>query len=602
MSDSPFKSIPDMLRYKAVTYPSALAIKYKNNKKNVSISYEQYFEMILKTAKEMRGAGVCSKDKIAIVAPPNIEWTLTDIAAQILGAIVIPIHRESCEQSLCNILNNAECKFVFISNQMLYDILLAIRSKLLFVEFVISFENLACEARLPAIKLDATFNKQTILSEQQKEKLVSEIANININDIFTIMYTPGTTDEPKGVPLSYHNVLSSLQGYARKNNIIGQNHLILNLLPFSHALGRFISFYFVLYQTSCLVFDGDLSHAQETLKDISPHCIVGIPQIFKLLYEAILNEVNNAPIINRALFNYAMGSGYKYVKKIDKKVKVNVRKSIFYRLSEIFIFDKIKKKYGLDRIICFVCGGAFLDANIIVFFWAMGLPILEGYGLTETCDGITINSFDAVKIGSVGQPIENVNIKVDNDGEILVKGDQLFHGYYKNKTLTDKIFDKDGWFKTGDTGKIDSDGFLYIVNRKEDAIITSGGINIVTEHIERKLTSNKYIRDAFIFGDDKNYIIALIVPHIKNLEKLMAKKGLKGFHIDELVGHHVVLRFYREQVEKINNVIPEHEYIKKFHILTERFSVKGSEFTPHMNLRRKKIYEKYKEIIDELYE
>ena len=602
MNDSPFKSIPDMLRYKAVTYPSALAIRYKNNNKNICISYEQYFEMILKTAKEMNESGVHDGDKIAIFTPPNIEWTLTDIAAQIIGAIVVPIHHNSSKRSLYYILNNAECKFVFISIQSEYDILLNARNKLLFVEFVISFENLSYESRLPVIKLDAAFNKQTILSDQQKNKLLSEIDNICANNIFTILYTPGTTGEPKGIPLSYHNALSSLQGYARKNNIIGQNHLILNLLPFSHALGRFVSFYFVLYQTSCLVFDDNLSRAQETLKDISPHCIVGIPQIFKLLYEAILNEVNNASIINRTLFNYAMGSGYNYVKKIDKKGKVNVRKSIFYKLSEIFIFNKIKSQYGLDRIIFLTSGGAYLDIDIILFFWAMGLPILEGYGLTETCDGITINSFDAVKIGSVGQPIENVKIKVDSDGEILVKGDQLFHGYYKNKTLTDKTFDKDGWFKTGDTGKIDSDGFLYIVNRKENAIITSGGINIVTEHIERKLTSNKYIRDAFVFGDNKNYIIALIVPHIKNLEKLMAKKGLKEFHIDDLVGHHVVLRFYREQVEKINNVIPEHENIKKFHLLAKRFTIEGDEFTTHLTLRRKKIYEKYKEIIDNLYE
>jgi long-chain acyl-CoA synthetase len=348
-----------------------------------------------------------------------------------------------------------------------------------------------------------------------------------------------------------------------------------------------------------MAFAESVEKVAENLVEVQPTIMVSVPRLFEKIYSGILENVHQMPAVRKTIFRWALAVGKEYVqKKYIRKEPLGMLK-LKHVLAERLVFDKVKKRFG-GRMKFFCSGGAPLDKTINEFFWCMGVPILEGYGLTETSPAVSFNRLDHIRFGSVGCALEGTEFKVADDGELLVKGPQVMAGYYRNEEATAEVL-QDGWFKTGDIGQVDAEGFVYITDRKKELIITAGGKNIAPQPIENGLKLDKYISQAYIYGDCKPYLSALITPNLERLFEFAREKQISHFDLDDLVTNQRVYALYEQRIAELNARLAQFETIKKFVLLPRDFSIDGGELTPTLKLRRKVIYEKYREKIEGMY-
>jgi len=334
------------------------------------------------------------------------------------------------------------------------------------------------------------------------------------------------------------------------------------------------------------------------MMEVKPTVMVSVPRLFEKIYHRILENAHQMPVIKRRLFHWALDVGKKFVEAKYLHKQPSTLLGLKYALADRLVFSKVRAKFG-GNMKMFCCGGAPLDKTINEFFWVIGIPIFEGYGLTETSPALSFNSLAHVRFGTVGVALEQTGIKIACDGEILVKGPQVMLGYYNDPVATAEAL-QDGWFKTGDIGHL-QDGFLYITDRKKELIITAGGKNIAPQPIENELKLDKYVSSAFVHGDRKPYLTALIVPNLERLLNFAKEKQIDYFDLDDLVMHEPVQRLFEQRIAEINGRLAPYETIKKFVLLPHDFSIESGELTPTLKLRRKVIYEKYMQKIEDMY-
>ena len=334
------------------------------------------------------------------------------------------------------------------------------------------------------------------------------------------------------------------------------------------------------------------------MMEVQPTLMVSVPRLFEKIYHRIYDNAHEMSAIKRSIFHWAVTVGKQYVqvKYILKQPTSGIE--FQYSIADRLVFSKIRERFG-GRMKLFCCGGAPLDKTINEFFWIIGIPIFEGYGLTETSPAIAFNNFEHIRFGSVGFPLKETEFRIAADGEILVKGPQVMLGYYNNPEATNEAI-QDGWLATGDIGKIE-DGFITITDRKKELIITAGGKNIAPQPVENELKMDKYISSVYVYGDRKPYLTALIVPTIERLLEFAKENHLNYYDLDDLVRHEQVQKLFEQRILEINKSLPQYETIKKFVLLAYDFSIDGGELTPTMKLRRKVIYEKYKQKIEDMY-
>jgi long-chain acyl-CoA synthetase len=334
------------------------------------------------------------------------------------------------------------------------------------------------------------------------------------------------------------------------------------------------------------------------MMEVKPTLMVSVPRLFEKIYHRIFENAHQMPVIKRNLFHWAVDVGKKFVAAKYLHKQPSTVLGLQHALADRLVFSKIRERFG-GNMKLFCCGGAPLDKTINEFFWVIGIPIFEGYGLTETSPAISFNCTAHVRFGSVGVALKQTEIKIAEDGEILVKGPQVMLGYYNDPVATAEAL-HDGWFKTGDIGQLE-EGFLYITDRKKELIITSGGKNIAPQPIENELKMDKYVNSAYVYGDRKPYLSALIVPNLERLLAFAKEKHIHYYELDDLVMHEPVQRLFEQRLAEINSRLAPYETIKKFILLVHDFSIEGGELTPTLKLRRKVIYEKYKHRIEDLY-
>ncbi|WP_457575635.1 AMP-dependent synthetase/ligase [Desulfomarina sp.] len=594
-----YQSIPAILKDNAVKYARKTAISYKKRGTFLSLSYEEFYERVLLLARGLGKAGVKPGDRVAIFSENRLGWAISDFGIQCARGVTVPIYATNTPKQAAYILNHCEAKVVFASTKGQYEKLLSIRDQIPGVELVISYERFMGDRSFPVFTQYQLSEVSTPLALEDKEKIERQIDEISQDDLITIIYTSGTTGVPKGVLLTQKNIMTNAQYGLEMLGIEQREQTLLSFLPLSHVLERTAGYYVTLMNGNHIAFAENVAKVMENMVEIRPTNMVSVPRLFEKIYSRVYENVHQMSPMRRKLFHKAIEVGRRYVYKKYVKHEPLGLLNLQYKIFDRLVFKKIRDRFG-GRLSYFLCGGAPLDKTINEFMWIIGIPVYNGYGLTETSPGITISSAGDVRFDSVGKVFKETEIRLEEDGELVVRGPQVMLGYYKNDDATRETME-DGWFRTGDIARIDEDGFVYIVDRKKEIIVTAGGKNIAPQPIENELKLDKYISQAIVFGDRKPYLVALLTPNIERLINLAREEHIDYIDMDELVNHSKIKALYAERIENLNRNFPSYKTIKYFAVVPNEFSIEGGELTPTLKMKRKIIYEKYRELVDDLY-
>jgi len=599
MSELEFQSIPAVLKENARRYQDRTAISYKKRDTYLSLTYGQFYERVLMLARGLRKAGVEQGDKVAIFSENRLGWAISDFGIQAAQAITVPIYATNTGEQAAYVINHSSSKVVFVSTKGQYEKLLAIRDQIPDVEMIISYERFLGDRSFPVFTQYQLSEVSHPLSEDEKQVIEAQIDAITPEDLLTIIYTSGTTGVPKGVMLTQKNILFDAFYGLKQLGHTPRPETFLSFLPLSHVLERTGGYYAAIYSGSHIAFAENVQKVMENVIEIRPTAMVSVPRLFEKIHSRVYENVHQMPMMRQRLFHVALEVGKRYIQKkyVDKKVPGML--ALQYRIFDRLVFKKLRGRLG-GRLRYFICGGAPLDRTINEFMWAIGIPVFTGYGLTETSPAVTLTTLSDVRFDAVGKPLAHTEVKVAEDGELLVKGPQVMKGYYRNKKATEKEL-IDGWFYTGDIARIDEDGFVYIVDRKKEIVVTAGGKNIAPQPLENELKLDKYISQAYVYGDNKPYLVALVTPNIERIIDYARDEKIDYIDIDELVTNSKILELYNGRVEAFNASLPSYETIKKFVIMPREFSIEGGELTPTLKLKRKEIYTMYREKIEEMY-
>ena len=595
----PFRSIPQMLQINAEKYADHPAISYKRSGAYLTLNYAQFYTRMLMAARGLRKAGMEPGDPVAIFSENRAGWAIADFGIQCALGITVPIYATNTGTQAAYVINHSGAKIVFVSDRLQYEKLLAVRDQIPDVELVISFERFLGERHLPVYTLYQLSEISYPIQDKEKELIEKDLVQIASDDLLTIIYTSGTTGVPKGVMLTQYNVLIDAWHGLQRAGEIGMKGTFLSFLPLSHVLERTAGYYAVLMSGGHVAFAEDVNTVVENILEIKPNAMVSVPRLFEKIYSRIYENVHQMTPAKRQLFHKAVETGRQFIYQKYVKRQPTGLLGIKYKLYDKLIFRKVRNRFG-GQLKFFISGGAPLDKTINEFMWIIGIPVFEGYGLTETSPAVTLNSLDEIRFGSVGKALKETEFKLEADGELLVKGPQMMRGYFKDEEATKEAF-VDGWFKTGDIAKIDDEGYVYIVDRKKEIIVSAGGKNIAPQPLENQLKLDKYISQAYLSGDRKPYLVALLTPNLERLIEFAKGKQINYLGIDDLVANQQVQQLYEDRIEQFNSDLPSYQTIKKFVLLPREFSTDGGELTPTLKLKRKVIYEMYKDRIEPLY-
>jgi long-chain acyl-CoA synthetase len=598
MSGRQHRSIPDMLRNNAKEFSARAALKYRKQGVFVTLTYAAFYERALMVARGLGRMHVKPGDRIAILSENRVGWVIADMGILCSGGVTVPIYPSNTPEQIGYMINNSGARIVFVSGKFQYTKLLKVRDSIPGVALVVSFERFLGDQSLPVTTFYQLSEIDSPVSAEEKKEIEAGIDRINPDGMLTLVYTSGTTGIPKGVMLSHNNILTNTRYLTEHSGAIGKDDTLLSFLPLSHILERTAGYYLPICNGALMALADSIEKVTENMAEIRPTVMICVPRLFEKIYHRIFENVHQKSAVYKALFHWGVDVGKKYVAAtyIDKHPATML--NLEYAVADRLIFSRIRARFG-GNMKLFSSGGAPLDKTINEFFWIIGIPIFEGYGLTETSPTLCLNNFDHIRFGSVGVPLKQTEFKIADDGEILVKGPQVMLGYYNDPSATAEVI-QDGWLKTGDIGYIE-EGFVYITDRKKELIITAGGKNIAPQPIENALRMDKYVTSAFVCGDRKPYLTALIVPNLERLLEFAKEKHIHYYELDDLVMHEPVQKLFEQRVAAINSRLAPYETIKKFVLLVHDFSIEGGELTPTLKMKRKIIYEKYKQWIEDLY-
>ncbi|SEA71046.1 long-chain acyl-CoA synthetase [Desulfuromusa kysingii] len=596
----PYRSIPQMMQVNAEKYADRPAISFKKGGGYITLNYQQFYSRILMTARGLRKAGMQAGDRVAIFSENRAGWVIADMGIQAALGISVPVYATNTGVQAAYVINHSGSKIVFVSDRSQYEKLLAVRDQIPQVEMVFSFERFLGERNLPVHTLYQLSEISYPIQDKEKQQIEEQIASIDSTDLITVIYTSGTTGIPKGVMLTQHNMAINAWDGIQRAGEAQMTGTFLSFLPLSHVLERTAGYYAVLMGGGHIAFAEDVNKVVENILEVKPSAMISVPRLFEKIYSRIYENIHLLGPVKRQLFHSAIATGHKYIHaKYIRHQSIGLL-GLKYKIYDRLVFRKIRSRFG-GQLKFFICGGAPLDKTINEFMWIIGIPVFEGYGLTETSPAIALNSLHENRFGSVGKALGDTEFKLLEDGELLVKGSAVMRGYYQDQKATANAF-VDGWFKTGDIAHIDEQGYVYIVDRKKEIIVTAGGKNIAPQPLENTLKLDKYISQAYIHGDTKPYLIAILTPNFERLIEFGHEKHINYLSVDDLVANEQVKQLFAERIALFNKNLASYQTIKKFILLPREFSTEGGELTPTMKLKRKEIYKTYKDKIEQLYQ
>ncbi|MGS0747445.1 AMP-dependent synthetase/ligase [Halpernia sp. GG3] len=584
-------NLTEFLNINSDKYLKNPSIGFKKREAWETISWLKLRTLVFKTANALRKSDISQGDKVAIYADNSAEWIIFDLAIISLGAVTVPIYSTNNKDQAAYILENSETKIVLVGNQQQYDDCLEIMQENQFLQKVIVVKKAVW------IKQD-----RSVFLEDYIAKVSSdfEIVDRNDEDLATIIYTSGTTGVPKGVMLSHGNFLKAFQAHTdffKFENFDRQKSLAF--LPLSHIFEHCWTLY-CLHSGVKVYFLENTKLIANALVEVKPTFMCAVPRFYQKIYAGVKQTVSQGSESKKKIFNWAfeIGTQVSELKRQNSSVPLvlNLKNTIANKL----VFNKIKKKLG-GELWFMPCGGASLSDEVTRFFDAMGIHITVGYGLTETTATLTAFPIKNYKHGTAGKPIGDVEIKIGDNQEILVKGSSVMQGYYKLLKETSEVFTEDGWFKTGDAGELDNEGNLTITDRIKDLMKTSNGKYIAPQPMENALSDDSFIDQIMLIAEDKAYVTAIIVPDFENLEEELAKLNIKLDSWQNVVKLPQIHQFYETRISTIQESLSPFEKIKKFILMPEAFEISAGEITPTLKVKRNVILKKHHNLIEEMY-
>jgi long-chain acyl-CoA synthetase len=561
-------------------------VMFKHQDRWQIISSRQYYGYVTSIARALKQWGIRKGDRVAILSENRPEWMIADFACVCSGIADVPIYSTLTAEQTAYLLRHSGARVVFLSSLEQLRKVQSIQSQTSLEKIVIMDE----VAEINVIPMWSILDQAT---DGPDPEFDAQAHQIQPGDLATLIYTSGTTGTSKGVMLSHWNLTSVALESTRQSEWV-QGDLYLSFLPLSHVTARHLDYVCFLNGVT-IAYCPFFEQLPQMLQEAKPTIIVAVPRV----YEKVRQEVERqaATGIKRKIMNWALRVGRRHTEEILCNEKP---KSLSWKLADKLVYSKIRAGFG-GRSRAYFSGGAPLGKDMAQWFCWMGIAIAEGYGLTETSPTISVNRRGLFKLGTVGKPNEIVQVKIADDGEILVKGPQVFQGYWNMPEETRAAFTSDGWFKTGDIGEIDSDGFLNITDRKKDLIKTSGGKFIAPQPIENALKNNVLVAQAAVIGDKRKYASVIISPHFPLLEDWARANQVNFTSRQDLAANHKVRELYRGIVEDVNQKLAQYETIKKIVIVPDEFTVATGEITPTMKLKRRVIEAKYEDQIEQLY-
>jgi long-chain acyl-CoA synthetase len=576
------------------SYPKDNLLMHKERGKYVSLSSRDVWDRVRFLSLGLRTLGLQPRDKLIILSENCPDWVMTDFAALCAGATTVPIYPTQMPEQIKYIIDNSDAKIVVCSTRELWRKVETVRKDLTNVTHAILFEDAAPEG---VLTLAGIIAKGKAVAEGGGDDFEKTALGIHPEEVASIIYTSGTTGIPKGVMLSHANIVHNIKSL-RAIVEFKDTDVILSFLPLSHILERMCTFAF-LYVGATIAYAESIETVGENLVEARPTIMVSVPRLFDKIYARVIDQVLAGSALKKKIFFWAVRVGKKRGQMKLRGEPVTGGLKFRYGVAQKLVFSKILAKTG-GRVRFFVSGGAPLSKDIAEFFYAAGLTVIEGYGLTETSPVIACNTIEGVKFGTVGRPVPGVEVKIAPDGEILTRGPNLMKGYYKKEAETREAV-IDGWLHTGDIGAFDDEGFLVITDRKKDLIITAGGKNVAPQPIENLLKTSPYITNAVVVGGNRKFISALIVPNFDKLEAYARAGDIPFGNRAELVGREEIRNFLLAEVNRCTPNLAPYERVKKIVLLDREFEIEAGEITPTLKVRRSIVEQKYKGLIDTMY-
>jgi long-chain acyl-CoA synthetase len=585
--------------YRSVdTYRKPEHLKHKKDGAWRAISSEELRRAVEEISMGLRSLGIGRGDKVAILSENRPEWAFADFAVLCAGAADATIYATLTPAQVLYILADSESRVVFVSNAAQAAKVAEIRAQLPHLQHVVRFDPAPAAGTTSLEELRAKGREGLAADPEAVRRRAAEVTG---DDLATLIYTSGTTGDPKGVMLTHGNLLHNVLAAEKVFPMVDQEWTALSFLPLCHSFERTAGHNFMLHRGVTIAYAESVEKVPENMQEVRPSIMCSVPRLYEKMYARVNEKVASDPPLRQKIFHWAIGVGREAFAHTVARTEPGALLKLKLALASKLVFSKIKERTG-GRLQLFISGGAPLAREIAEFFGAAGMLVCEGYGLSETSPVITCNRPGRVKPGTVGLPLEHVEVKVAPDGEILTRGPHVMKGYFKKPEATAEAIEKDGWFHTGDIGFVDPDGFLVITDRKKDIIVTSGGKNIAPQPIENRLKANKLFAEVVMIGNKRNFAAALVVPAFEALEAWAKQQGMSVGGRAELVRRPEVLAHYQGLVNEMTGDLAQFERIKKVALLAREFTQESGELTPTLKVKRRVVEERYKPIIDAMYE
>jgi len=596
--DTVYRNLTDFFINAVKRYGDDGAIFWKSAGNNVeydSVSGNKLKELVYHLALSIEQFGLKPGDNAAIISESRFEWVVTDFACISKQIATVPVYPTMTSEQIRFILHHSESRLCFVSTKLMAEKVSAVFSELPHLKKIITYNKIDHSNEniisFEELIYDELLREKLPYSSGTADKYFIEAASKqDPGDLLTIIYTSGTTGIPKGVCLSHKNVLANVKQCTDSFPVLVED-IFLSFLPLAHTYERTGGYYVPLSKGAKIYYAKNIDTLAAQMAEVKPTVVLAVPMLFTRIKQRLEKSIEQMPALKKVITKRAL--------KIGKKFRES-KSNPLWKLADKKVFSAIRERTG-GKIKFFISGGSALSKELAEFFDSIGVLILQGYGMTEASPVISVNRLDKNRFGTVGPPLENVEVKIAEDGEILVNGDNVMLGYYRNEKDTSEMI-IDGWLHTGDIGEVSGDGVLKITDRKKTLIKTAGGKYISLTHIEENLERSEYIDQAISFAsDEKHFVTAIIVPNPDKLEETAAKLHVKYSSLRELCDNDVIHNFYESEIDILQRPLAKYERVRKFTLLDTPFTIESGELTPTLKLKRKVIEEKHKDIIESFY-
>ena len=595
-----FSTLTEMFDIVTSTFAGAdrPMLMHKAEGKWVGLSFSTVRRNVELFANGLASLGIKRDDKVGIMSENRPEWAITDMACLSLGAVDVPLYPSLTAKQVEYICSDAAVKAVVVSNQLQLTKMLKAEKNIRSLRAIVIMSDRGVTLSGSVISFNQVYALGEAFEKENPSYIQSSLRQVRPGDLATLIYTSGTTGDPKGVMLTHRNFSSNILASLQVLDFFSTDTL-LSFLPLSHSFERMGGYYAAMSAGATIAYAESVETVAENLKEVHPTVVTTVPRLFERIYTKVQKSIDKSPPAKQKIFYWAVGVGRRYA-KAKREGRVTLALKAQHALAEKLVFEKLHESTG-GKLRYFVSGGAALAREYGEFFEAVGIKILEGYGLTESSPVIAVNRLDDYKFGTVGKPIPGVEVKIAQDSEILARGPNIMKGYWNDRKSTEEAVDREGWLHTGDIGVFDAAGFLVITDRKKHLFVSSGGKNIAPQPIENLFLQSKFIDQFVLIGDRRMFLSALIVPDFDGIREYADTHGIKYRDMAELTQNEEIYKLVEQDIARLQKDLANYERVRRFVLLDHPLSLENGEITPTLKARRKVIEERYGNLIERMY-